>query len=73
MTWEQHMANGAVLQGTYTWKDAGTVCFTLTNPPPKPGDGPNCSSVPPNHKAGDSWTQPDPDGKPITYTITPGR
>jgi hypothetical protein len=73
MTWEQHMASGAVLQGTYAWKDANTVCFTLTDPPPKPGDVPNCSPVPSDHKAGDTWTQSDPDGKPITYSITAGR
>jgi hypothetical protein len=74
MTWEQHMANGTVMKGTYAWKDAGTVCFTLTDPAPKPGDAaPNCSAIPADHKAGDTWTQTDSKGQTLTYAVTAGR
>jgi hypothetical protein len=74
MTWEQHTANGAVMKGTYAWKDAGTVCFTLTDPAPKAGDAaPNCSPVPAAHKAGDTWTETGPKGETMTYSVTVGR
>jgi hypothetical protein len=74
MTWEQHMAGGAVMKGTYTWKDAGTVCFTLTDPAPKSGDmAPNCSPVSGDHKAGDTWTETSPKGQTMTYSVTAGR
>jgi hypothetical protein len=74
MTWEQHLASGAVMKGTYTWKDARTVCFTLTDPAPTSGDAaPNCSPVPADHKAGDTWTETSPKGQTLTYTVTAGR
>jgi hypothetical protein len=73
MTWEQHAAGGAVMKGTYTWKDAGTVCFTLTDPAPKSGDATNCSPVPADHKVGDTWTETTPKGQTITYAVTAGR
>jgi hypothetical protein len=73
MTWEQHTANGAVMKGTYAWKDAGTVCFTLTDPAPKPGDAPSCSPVSGDHKAGDTWTETGPSGQALTYAVTAGR
>ena len=73
MTWEQHMAGGAVMKGTYTWKDASTVCFTMTDPAPKAGDTPNCSPVSGDHKAGDTWTQTTPKGQTMTYAVTAGR
>ena len=38
-TWEQHLANGTVLKGTFVEKDEHTVCFTLVDPAPKAGEG----------------------------------
>jgi hypothetical protein len=74
MTWEQHMAGGAVMKGTYAWKDAGTVCFTMTDPAPKSGDmTPNCNPVPADHKVGDTWTETTPKGQSMTYSVTAGR
>jgi hypothetical protein len=74
MSWEQHMADGTVAKGTYTWKDAGTVCFTVTDPAPKSGDAtPSCSPVPADHKIGDTWTETSTKGQTLSYTVTAGR
>jgi hypothetical protein len=72
MTWEEHLANGAVLKGTYAWKDAGTVCFTLTDPAPKPGDAPLCVPMA-AHNVGDTWSDKDMAGNPETLALTAGR
>jgi len=74
-TWEQHMADGTVMKGTYAWKDATTACFTLVDPAPKdPSKATNCNTIEGNHKVGDSWTEQAPNnGGPITMSITAGR
>jgi len=73
-TWEQQ-TGAAVIKGTYAWKDATTVCFTLTNPAPADSaKAINCFVAKDEHKVGDVWTDPMPDGKGvITNTITEGR
>lgn len=74
MSWEQHLAGGQVLKGTYAWKDAQTACFTVTDPPPKdPGTATNCYGPQSDHKVGDSWTLNDAAGKPSALALTAGR
>ncbi len=72
MTWEQHMADGSVLKGTFAWKDSNTACFTQTDPPPKAGTAPNCSKID-EHKVGDTWTVTDANKQVTTFTATTGR
>jgi hypothetical protein len=75
-TWQQS-TNGRTVAGTYVWKDASTVCFTMTNPAPTPeqakqmGDG--CDKIEGTHNVGDTWTDRTPDGGTVTMTITAGR
>lgn len=71
-SWEQHMADGSVLKGTFAWKDASNVCFTMTDPAPKPGTPPGCSKID-DHKVGDTWTEKEDDGATTTYSLTAGR
>ena len=73
-TWEQH-TGAAVMKGTYAWKDATNVCFTLTDPAPaEPAKAINCFVATDDHKVGDIWTDPMPDGKGvITNVLTAGR
>lgn len=73
-TWEQHVG-ATVMKGTYAWKDAVQVCFTLTAPPPPdPAKAINCFVAKDEHKVGDTWTDPMPDGKGvITNVLTAGR
>lgn len=74
MTWEQHGANGAVVKGTYSWKDATTACFTVVTPAPKsPDQATACYGNQAAHVVGDSWTMATPDGKSSAMTITAGR
>ena len=57
---------------TGTWADAdGKSCFTLTDPPPKPGDKPVCFPAK-EYKLGDSFQGEDPTGK-FTGLIQAGR
>jgi len=73
-TWEQHLANGTVLKGTFTEKDANNVCFTVTDPPPaSPDKATNCNAITGDHKVGDTWTEKTPDGKSVTWAISAGR
>ena len=74
-TWEQHMSDGMVLKGTYTWQDDTHACFTVTDPPPKdPAHATNCYEIKGDHKVGDTWTETMEDGKTtITMAITAGR
>lgn len=73
-TWEQKMPDGTVLKGTYAWKDASNVCFTLTDPAPKdPAQATNCNKIEGNHKLGDTWTEKGEDGQDYTMSITAGR
>ena len=74
-TWEQHMANGRVVKGTYMWKDDTHACFTETDPAPAdPSKATNCSEIKGDHKVGDTWTETMPDGKTsVTMAITAGR
>src|SRR6185312_8470016 len=54
-TWEQHQANGTVVKGTFEWKDATNVCFTVTDPAPKdPTKATNCNEVKGDHKVGET-------------------
>ena len=73
-TWEQH-TGAVVIKGTYAWKDATDVCFTLTDPAPaEPAKATNCFVAKDEHKVGDVWTDPMPDGKGvITNALTAGR
>lgn len=74
MSWEQHLADGTVLKGTYAWKDAATACFTIVTPPPKdPKTATNCFGAQSNHNVGESWSMNGADGKPNTMMITAGR
>jgi hypothetical protein len=74
-TWEQHMSDGMVIKGTYAWKDASHVCFTVTDPAPKDAaQATNCNEIKGDHKVGDTWTEMMEDGKTtITMAITAGR
>ncbi len=72
MTWDRQMADGTMLKGTFAWQDPSTVCFTQTDPAPKPGTGPNCTKVD-AHKVGDTWTVSDANKQVTTYTATAGR
>ncbi|MGD0192640.1 MAG: hypothetical protein ABSD74_18025 [Rhizomicrobium sp.] len=74
MSWEQHTSSGAVLKGTYAWKDPQTACFTVVTPPPKsPDQATNCYPAQTDHNVGDTWTMNGPDKKPMTLTISAGR
>jgi hypothetical protein len=73
-TWERHLPDGTVLKGTYAWKDAQTVCFTVTDPAPKPGEqSGGCRPITGTHAVGDTWTETDPKGNSYTTTLTAGR
>jgi hypothetical protein len=72
MTWEQHMSDGTVLKGTWSWQDANTACFILTDPAPKAGTPPNCAKVD-EHKVGDTWTTTDANNQVMTFTAIAGR
>jgi len=66
------LPNGGVLKGT--WADSGDQsCFTITDPPPKPGTSaqPVCLPVK-EYKVGDSFQGEDPTGK-FTGVIQAGR
>jgi hypothetical protein len=72
-TWQQTMG-GKTAKGTYVWKDATHACFTQTDPAPtNPKMNGNCTEITGEHKVGDSWTVPTPDGKSVSMTITAGR
>ena len=72
-TWEQHIGAKAT-KGTYAWKDATHVCFTVSDPAPQdPAKATNCMEIKGERKVGDTWTEPLPDGKSITISITAGR
>lgn len=73
-TFENHTASGHVVKGTFTWKDAQTACFTVTDPPPAKGENTsNCKAFPVTHHAGDTWVEKDSGGVAYTNTITAGR
>ena len=73
-TFENHLASGRVIKGTFTWKDAETACFTVTDPPPKAGESSSsCRSFPVTHHVGDTWVEKDSEGVTYTNAITLGR
>jgi hypothetical protein len=73
-TWETHQPDGSVSSGTYAWKDANTVCFTATSPPPSdPSQATKCNAVDGSHKVGDSWTVQLPNGGAMTMSLKAGR
>ncbi|HEY1631279.1 MAG TPA: hypothetical protein VGF56_08180 [Rhizomicrobium sp.] len=73
-TFENRFASGTVIKGTFTWKDVQTVCFTVTDPAPKPGeDASNCRPFPVTHHVGESWTETDSGGVAYTNAIVKGR
>lgn len=73
MSWEQHMADGTALKGTWAWKDPTTACFTQTVPAPKAGMAPYCTMINP-HNAGDTWDEKDSQGKVVmSYSLGAGR
>jgi hypothetical protein len=73
-TFENHYPSGGVFKGIYVWKDATTACFTVTDPPPAPGENTtNCRPFTQTHHVGDVWTETDSDGVVFTNAITAGR
>ena len=73
-TWQQQNSDGAVMKGTFVWKDAMTACFTVTDPAPKdPSQATGCQQIKGDHKVGDTWTETDPKGQTYTMSITAGR
>ncbi|MGH6871803.1 MAG: hypothetical protein ACREHE_09870 [Rhizomicrobium sp.] len=74
-TWEQHMADGTVVKGTFAWKDATHACFTQTDPAPKdPAHATGCNEIKGDHKVGDTWTEAMGNNQGnITMSITAGR
>lgn len=74
MTYEQHLADGSIIKGSYAWKDAKTACFTQIAPPPKSaGAATACFSGQGDHNVGDTWTVTGDDGRQSTLTIVAGR
>jgi hypothetical protein len=73
-TWEQHRDAG-VFKGTYTWKADHTACFTQFDPAPTdPSHTTNCNDIKGEHKLGDTWSEPLPNGGgSITMSISAGR
>ncbi|HEY0300255.1 MAG TPA: hypothetical protein VGC36_02915 [Rhizomicrobium sp.] len=72
-TWQQTIGDKTA-KGTYAWKDAANVCFTVTDPAPAdPAKATICNEIKGDHKVGETWTETTPDGKAITMTITAGR
>ena len=70
-SYEEHR-DGKVIKGTYE-VTGDTVCKYITDPvPTDPGVAKICSKAT-DHKVGDTWTEPTPDGKTITLSITAGR
>jgi hypothetical protein len=66
--------SGKTASGTYVWKDAATACFTITDPPPKPGENTtNCRPFPETHHVGDVWQEKDSDGVSWTNRVIAGR
>ena len=73
-TFENHFPSGKVLRGTFAWKDSQTACFTVTDPPPAPGESAtNCRPFPVIHHVGDTWIEKDSDGVQHTNSIRAGR
>lgn len=73
MTWQQSVG-GKTIKGTYAWKDATHVCFTVTDPAPAdPSKATGCNEIKGDHKLGDTWTETGANGATITMTITAGR
>ena len=73
MTWQQTVG-GKTTKGTYGWKDATHVCFTVTDPvPADPSKATGCNEIKGDHKLGDTWTETMPNGGTMTMAITPGR
>ena len=73
MTWQQSVG-GKTSKGTYAWKDATHVCFTVTDPAPAdPSKATGCNEIKGDHKVGDTWSETGPNGAVITMTITAGR
>jgi len=61
--------------GTYTTSDNQSGTWTLENSTlcTQTGENePNCSEIE-EHSVGDSWSETDPEGNPVTITIVAGR
>ena len=69
-TYENDLADGTVIKGTYVSKD-GSTCYMQTTPAPAAGSAPLCVKDQ-DHKVVDSWTDTVA-GKPTTMTLTAGR
>jgi hypothetical protein len=73
-TFENHFPSGRTIKGTFTWKDAHTACFTVTDPPPAKGESStNCRAFPVAHHVGDAWTETDSEGVSYKNAVTAGR
>jgi len=73
-TFENRFASGRTIKGTFTWKDAQTACFTVTDPPPEKGEtATNCRAFPIAHHVGDTWTETDSKGVPYRNAVIAGR
>lgn len=69
-TYTIKLPSGQTLSGT--WADGGgQSCFTVTNPPPKPGATPTCFALR-EYKVGDSFSGQDSNGG-FHGVINPGR
>ena len=73
-TWERHAPDGTVYKGTFVLQDDTHACFTVVEPAPKDAKGTtNCIEIKPDHKVGDTWTEPMGNGQNVTISITAGR
>jgi hypothetical protein len=73
-TFENRFSSGRSIKGTFTWKDAQTACFTVTDPPPAKGENAtNCRAFPVAHHVGDTWVEKDSEGVAYTNAVVAGR
>lgn len=70
-TFRRVFANGATVRGSWT-DDGNQTCFTVEDPAPSEGTGPNCEPTV-ARKVGDQWTVTDPSGETLTMTVVAGR
>jgi len=71
---ENRFPSGRSIKGTFTWKDAQTACFTVTDPPPaKDEPSTNCRAFPVAHHVGDTWVETDSEGVAYQNAVIAGR
>ena len=73
-TFANRFPSGRMIRGAYAWKDATTLCFTVTDPPPAKGEtDTNCRPFTVAHRVGDTWTETDSEGVKYTNSVKAGR